>query len=92
MLGNDGLGGSGICAGVIDVVSMYEDHDVGVLFERAGFTKICQDGPLLIAQFKVTRELAEGEHRDVQLACQKLEPTTDLGDVSDLVRAPLTAS
>jgi len=58
-----------------------EDHHVGVLFDRAGFTQVRQLRALIVARFDLARQLRQRQDRNVELLGQRLEPRRDLGDL-----------
>ena len=70
-----------------------EDHHVGVLLDRAGFTQVRELRPLVVAAFDLPRELRQGEHGHIQLLGQRLQLGGNFGDFLHPVfgRAPRRA-
>ena len=58
----------------------HEQDDVGVLFDRAGFSQIGQLRTLVVAAFDLTRQLRERDDGDVELLGECLQAGGDLGD------------
>ena len=56
-----------------------KDH-VGVLFQRARFTKVGYLGALVVALFGATVELGDGDNGDFQFLSQEFELAGELGD------------
>ena len=57
----------------------HEQHHVGVLLDRAGFTQVRELRALVVAAFDLARELRERKDRNVELLGQRLEAGGDLG-------------
>ena len=76
---------------VLDVIFLaeHEQHDVGVLLDRARFAKVGELRALVVAAFHLTRELRERDDRHVQLLAERLQAGGDLGDFLHAVVARL---
>src|SRR5829696_10347686 len=55
-----GRADTGLLVGEVILLAVHEDHHVGVLFDRTGFTQVGQLRPLVFAVFDLTRELRQG--------------------------------
>lgn len=66
MLGNVEVDRLSCHAGVVTTlrVAVEEDHDVGILLDRARLTKIGEARLALLSGLGLTRKLAEGNDRD----------------------------
>ena len=65
--------------GEVIFLAIHEDHDVGVLLDRAGFTQVGQLRPLVVAVFDLTRQLRQRDDRNVEFLGQRLEAGGDFG-------------
>src|SRR3569623_52437 len=67
---------------VLEVIflAVHEQHDVGVLFDRAGFAKVGQLRALVVARLDLTRELRQRDNRNIEFLRQRLQAGGDLGD------------
>ena len=74
----------GLFAFLVVFLAEHEHHDVGVLFDRAGFAQVRQLRALVLAAFDLARQLRQGDDRDVELLSDGLQP---LGDFRHLVHA-----
>ena len=61
-LGVFGAAGFGLARFQIIFLAIDEHHHVGVLFDRAGFAKVGQNRPLVIAGVNATRQLRKRQH------------------------------
>ena len=66
-----------------------EDHHVGVLLDGAGLTEVREARFALLAHLGLSRELADRDERDGELARECLQAARDLGDLLHAV--PLSA-
>ena len=57
--------------------AMDEHHDVGVLLDGTGLAQVGEHRALVRAALEVARQLAEREHRDLELTGEDLQPTAD---------------
>ena len=75
---------------VVVFLAVDEQHHVGVLLDRAGFTQVRKLRPLVVAAFHLTRQLRQRQDRHVEFLRQRLELGGDLGDFLHAVflRAP----
>ena len=75
----------------IIILAIDEEHDVGVLLDRARFPEVRQLRPLVLALLDRAAELRQADHRHVELLRQLLEAAADLRDFLDaiVVRAAL---
>src|SRR5580704_11414368 len=58
----------------------YEHHHVGVLLDRARLAQIGKLRPLVVAVLDLSRQLGQGQDRDVEFLGERFEPGGDLGD------------
>src|SRR5690606_16392547 len=63
------------------VLAVDEHHHVGVLLDGAGLTQVREHGLATLALLDLSAELAEREHRHLQLLGELLERTGDLRDL-----------
>ena len=71
---------AGFFAFLIVLLAEHEHHDVGILFDRPGFTQVRQLRALIFAVFHLTRQLRQGDHGDVELFRDGLEAHGDFRD------------
>jgi hypothetical protein len=80
VLGDDDLGGASVGGvGVVELVSVEEHDDVGVLFEGPGFAEVGQHGAFVGPGFQRSGELGESDDGDVEFAGELLEAPSYLG-------------
>ena len=70
----------GLAVVVVIVVPVKEHDDVGILLDGARFPQVGEHGPLIGAGLVGTGELAQAEHRDIQLFRHELQAPGDVGD------------
>src|SRR5580704_6946961 len=63
----------------------YEHHHVGVLLDRARLAQIGKLRPLVVAVLDLSRQLGQGQDRDVEFLGERFEPGGDLGDFLNAV-------
>ena len=85
VLGDQQVGLAGPLAGlgVVVVVAVDEDHEVGVLLDLARLAQVAEQRPLVGPRLDAARELRQRDHRDLQLAGQDLQATAHLADLLD---------
>src|SRR5438876_5860430 len=68
---------------VVELLTINEADDVGVLLDGAGFAQVRQLGPPMLATalLRRARQLRQGEHRDIQLFGERLERPGNKGDL-----------
>ena len=76
---------------VIIFLAEHEQHDVGVLLDRAGFAQVRKLRPLVLAVLDLARQLRQRQDRNVELLGQRLQPRRDFGDLLDAVLAGAAA-
>ena len=81
VLGDDDLGDAGLVVGVVVLGPVEQEDHVGVLLDGARLAEVGHPRAAVLAVLDGPVELREGDHRDVQLAGQRLEPAADLGDL-----------
>src|SRR5581483_11878559 len=82
VLGHDHLRGAALVGlRVVDLVTVEEDDDVGVLLERAALAEVREHGPLVGPVLELAVELRERDAGALELAGEDLEPTRDLRDL-----------
>ena len=86
LLTNDELGRAAIGAiGVVHLVAIDKQDQVGILLNRARFPQVRHDRPLVGTLFKGAVELREGDDRHMQFFGQALQRTGDLGQFGGAV-------
>ena len=55
----------GLGPGMIVVLAVDEDHEVGVLFDRSGIPQIGKLRPLVLALFEATVDLRDGDYEHI---------------------------
>src|SRR5215218_8323060 len=60
------------------ILAIDEEHDVGVLLDRAGFTKIGELRPFVLALLDRTAELRKADYRHVEFLGELLQAAADL--------------
>ena len=66
---------------VVLVFAINEHHDVRILLDRSGFAKVREHRAVIGARFDRSRELGEGNDRNIELAGEALESARDLRDL-----------
>src|SRR6202790_104939 len=84
--------GPRLLVGQIIFLAEHEHHDVGVLFDRSGFTQVRQLRTLVVAALHLARQLREREDGDVQFLGQRLQAGGDLGDFLDPIVGAFSCS
>src|SRR5665213_3784851 len=69
-----------LLVGEVIFLAVHEHHDVGVLFDRTGFTQVGQLRALVVAAFDLARQLRQRDDRNVQFLGQRFQAGGDLGD------------
>src|SRR5205809_3921501 len=59
--------------GEVIFLAIHEEHDVSVLLDRTGFAQVGQLRPLVVTVFNLTRELRQGDDRNIELLGERLE-------------------
>src|ERR1035437_245812 len=77
--------------GVLVARLVDEDHEVGVLFDRARLAQVGELGLLFGTRLDFAVELGDSEHRHVELAGELLERARDVGDLLLAVVGPPVA-
>ena len=62
-----------LLVGEIIFLAIHEHHDVGVLFDRAGFAQVRQHRALVVAGIDAERELRQRQHRHLEVARDQLQ-------------------
>ena len=89
VLGDDDLGRAPLGRfGVVDLVAVDEQHDIGVLLDRARLPQVGEHGPLVLAHLEVPGQLRQGHHGDVELTGEDLQPPADLRHLDLAVLGP----
>src|SRR5581483_6617819 len=79
VLGHDDLGGTTVCTlGVVDLVSIDEKNDVGILLERSTFSKVGEHRSFVGSVLQSPGELRQPDHRALQFAGKDLQAAGDL--------------
>ena len=68
---------------VVVLVAEHEHDEVGVLLDVPALPEVGHHRPLVGPRLDGARELRDGDHRDVQLTRQDLQPAADLADLLD---------
>src|SRR3954470_4328749 len=84
--------GPRLLVGQIVLFPEHEQDDVGVLFDRAGFSQVGQLRTLVVAAFDLTRQLRERDNGNVELLGECLQAGCDLGDFLHAVVGTLAGS
>ena len=69
----------------IIILAVDEEHDVGVLLDRARFAQVRQLRPLVLALLDRAAQLRQADHRHVELLGELLQAAADLRDFLDAV-------
>jgi hypothetical protein len=77
-----------LLGGEVIILAVDEQHNVGVLLDRAGLAKVGQLRALVLALLDGAAELGQGQHRHVQLLGQRLQAPADLRNLLDAVAVP----
>ena len=76
---------------LVHLLAEDQHHDVGVLFERAGFAQVRQLRPLVGARFRRARQLRQHDDRHVQLLGEPLQRARDRRQLERAVLEPAAA-
>jgi hypothetical protein len=80
VLGDEQLGQALVRAvGVVQLVAVQEEDDIGVLLEGAALAQVGQHRPLVRTRLQVAAELGQRHHGHLELTGQDLESPRDLG-------------
>ena len=63
------------------LLAVQHRHDVGILLDGARFPEIAEPGPVPLPLLRRPVELAQADHRQVQLTGHRLDATADLADL-----------
>ena len=74
-----------LLGGEIIILAVDEEHDVGVLLDRARFPEVRQLRPLVLALLDRAAELRQADHGHVQFLGELLEAAADLRDFLDAI-------
>ena len=74
-------------SGVVDLVAIDEQDDVGVLLDRAAFAQVRHHRPLVRPLLERPVELRQRDHRHLELLGERLHRARDLGDLRRAILA-----
>ena len=84
LLGHDDLGlaldpFAVFIVALVILLAVHEHHHVGILLDGARLPEVVEPGPVVARGLRLTVELGQAEHRDIELARHHLQPAGDPG-------------
>ena len=81
MLRHDDIGLAGAILFIVEVRAMHEEHHVGVLLNRTGFTQIGQLRLAVVTHFRAAVQLAQRDDRHLKLLRKQLQGAGEFGNL-----------